>query len=128
MLVATAAALALVGLELRDLRLDVAFVGGELLADALVLGLGRLDRGADRGGVVVEPRDLVLAIANQLAELFELTLRGVRLALGPRAIQLLARVLDLLGHRADVDVQVVALLVGGARRSRGRSAASRPGA
>ena len=66
-----------------------------------------------RVGVGRELADLLLAVADQLAELLELALGGVRLALGPRARQLLARVLELLVHVANVLDQLAAGLVHG---------------
>src|SRR5262249_55315407 len=55
--------------------------------------------------------DLVLAIADELSQLLELSLRRLLLALGARTIQLLARMLDLLRHGSDVRLKLDALLV-----------------
>src|SRR5579862_7518951 len=49
-----------------------------------------------------ELADLFLAVSDELAKLLELTLRSIRLALGARAPELVARVLELLGHVAYV--------------------------
>src|SRR5690606_15487163 len=75
--VAAAALRLAIGLELGDLRLDLAFLRGELLAQRLVLRLGRLELRARRRGVAVDALDLVLAIAHELSELLQLALRGL---------------------------------------------------
>src|ERR1019366_2712480 len=75
-------------LDAAHLRVDVALARRELLLELLGLGVRRLDLDADSFALGGELRDLLLAIAHQLAELFQLALRGVRLALGPRAVQL----------------------------------------
>ncbi len=67
-----------------------------------VLGLGRLDLLASAVDTGRQLADLLFAVANELAQLLELTLSGVGLALRPRARQLLARVVELLVHVADV--------------------------
>ena len=71
-------------LDLAELRVDVALAGPELVRELLVLGLRRLDLLPRRLGFGDELADLLLAIAHQLAQLLELALRGVGLALGPR--------------------------------------------
>ena len=62
---------------------------------------------------VDDPRllDLLLAVAEELAELFEFALRGVRLALGAAARKLLARALDLNRHLSELADELAARLL-----------------
>jgi hypothetical protein len=74
----------------------------------------------DQGGRVL--RDLVFAVAHELAQLLELPLGRVRLALGATAAELLAGALDLLRHLAQIDVRARLACAPSRRRARGRSA------
>ena len=96
---------------LGELLGDVRFAAAELVGDLLLRDLGFLDglarRFRERGELV----DLVLAIALQLAKLFELALRGVGLSLVARPRELLARPLDLRGHLPHFGVELAASLL-----------------
>ncbi len=79
-----------------------------------MLGLGSLDLLARRIGVGRQLSNLFFAVPNELAQLFELTLRGVGLAFGTRARELLSRVIQLLVHVPHVLDQLSPRLVHGA--------------
>jgi hypothetical protein len=85
-----------------DVRADVAFAGAELVDDLSVIGFRRVDLLPGRVGVAGQLADFLFAITNQLAKLLELALGRVRLALGPRARELLSRMVELLVHVANV--------------------------
>jgi len=62
-------------------------------------------------GEPVDLLDLDLAITIELAQLLDLSLRGVRLAFGATARELLARALDLIRHLPRLAREIAAQLV-----------------
>ncbi len=77
------------GLELGQGGGDAGRGAGQVAGDGRALAVGVFDRGAGGVGRVVEALDLVLAIAEELAQLLDLALGGVGLALVARAAELL---------------------------------------
>src|SRR5580658_442005 len=100
-------------LHVPELRVDVAFAGCEVVDELSMLSLGRLDLLVDAVDARRQLAYFLFAIAEELAELFEFALRGVRFALRPRAGQLLARMVQLLIHVADVLYELSTRLVHG---------------
>jgi len=99
-------------LDLVQARVDVSLARTELVLKLLRFGFGRLDLGARGISFARQLGDVVFAVANELPQLLELALRRVRFALGTRPIQLVARVIELLHHRANVDHELSARLLG----------------